>query len=94
MVANDGGKYSTSPLHGEGNISGLPPLYSHCVDDLRRMKVICIGAGFSGILAGIRFPQRVQNLDFVIYEKNADVGGTWFENKSELGLSHFSNAKR
>jgi hypothetical protein len=59
----------------------LPPLYDHCIDDLRRVKVICIGAGFSGVLAGIRFPQRIPNLDFTIYEKNPDVGGTWWENR-------------
>lgn len=63
------------------NLGDLPPLYSHCIDELRPVKVICIGAGFSGILAGIRFPQRIQNLDFTIYEKNEEVGGTWFENK-------------
>jgi len=62
-------------------ITDLPPLYSHCIDDHRRIKVICIGAGFSGILAGIRFPQRIANLDLTIYEKNPEVGGTWYENK-------------
>lgn len=62
-------------------ITDLPPLYNHCIDDDRRMKVICIGAGFSGVLAAIRFPQRIPNLDLVVYEKNDDVGGTWLENK-------------
>ncbi|KAI9730358.1 MAG: hypothetical protein M1834_005868 [Cirrosporium novae-zelandiae] len=51
------------------------------IDSCRPIKVICIGAGISGILAGIRFPQRIKNLDFTIYEKNIDVGGTWFENR-------------
>ena len=61
--------------------AGLPPLYGHCIDDYRPMKVICIGAGISGICAAIRFNQRIQNLDFTIYEKNPDIGGTWFENR-------------
>lgn len=51
------------------------------VDDLRPIKVICIGAGVSGILAGIRLPQKIKNLDLTIFEKNEDVGGTWYENK-------------
>ena len=51
------------------------------VDAVRPLKVICLGAGVSGILAAIRFPERVKNLDLVIYEKNEEIGGTWFENK-------------
>jgi len=41
-------------------------------------SAIVIGAGMSGILAGIRLKQA--GVPFVIVEKNADVGGTWFEN--------------
>ncbi|KAF5345136.1 hypothetical protein D9758_009675 [Tetrapyrgos nigripes] len=52
-----------------------------CSDEPRRMKVVIIGAGFSGITAGIRFRQRVPNLDLSIYEANAGVGGTWFANR-------------
>lgn len=44
-------------------------------DDFR---VAIIGAGFSGLLAGYRLAQA--GVPFVIYEKNSDVGGTWFEN--------------
>lgn len=50
------------------------------IDDTRPVRVICIGAGFSGVCAAIRLPQRIPNLDLVVYEKNSDVGGTWFEN--------------
>ena len=51
------------------------------VDSIRPLKVICIGAGVSGILAGIKFPTKVKELDLRIYDKNEEVGGTWFENK-------------
>ncbi|KAF2494389.1 cyclohexanone monooxygenase [Lophium mytilinum] len=64
-----------------GTFDGLPPLFEHCIDDYRPMKVICIGAGISGILTAIRFPQKIQNLTLTVYDKNADVGGTWFENR-------------
>jgi 4-hydroxyacetophenone monooxygenase len=43
-----------------------------------KMKVIVIGAGMSGLLAGIRLQQA--GIDFTILEKNADAGGTWLEN--------------
>lgn len=50
-------------------------------DDLapdRPFTIAVIGAGMSGILAGIRLRQA--GVPFVIFEKNQDVGGTWFEN--------------
>ncbi|RVX74091.1 hypothetical protein B0A52_01923 [Exophiala mesophila] len=56
-------------------------LKRRAVDNLRRMKVICVGAGMSGIITGILFPRAVENLDLVIYEKNEDLGGTWYESR-------------
>ncbi|KAI5115440.1 hypothetical protein M0805_005525 [Coniferiporia weirii] len=56
-------------------------LSNACIDDERPMKVVVIGTGFSGIIAGIRFPQRIKNLDLTIYDKNAGIGGTWYSNK-------------
>lgn len=56
-------------------------LEDRCIDDLRPMRVVVIGAGISGILASIRLPQRIPHLSLQIYEKNADIGGTWFENR-------------
>ncbi len=44
----------------------------------KAMKVVVVGAGMSGLLAGIRLKQA--GVDFTIVEKNADVGGTWLEN--------------
>jgi len=44
----------------------------------RKLKVLVVGAGMSGILAGIRLAQA--GVPFEIVEKNADVGGTWLEN--------------
>ena len=51
------------------------------IDDVRPLKVICVGAGISGILAAIKLQQKVQKLDLVIYDKNEELGGTWFENQ-------------
>lgn len=50
------------------------------IENVRPMKVRVIGAGYSGIYMGVRLPQRIQNLDFAIYEKNDGIGGTWWEN--------------
>ena len=42
------------------------------------LPVVVIGAGESGVLAGIRLAQA--GIPFTIVEKNAGVGGTWYEN--------------
>jgi 4-hydroxyacetophenone monooxygenase len=41
--------------------------------------VIVVGCGLAGILAGIRLRQA--GLPFIIVEKNAGPGGTWWENR-------------
>lgn len=38
---------------------------------------ITVGAGFSGIATAYKIIRSLQNVDFVIYEKNEDFGGTW-----------------
>ncbi|KAB8201337.1 putative flavin-binding monooxygenase [Aspergillus parasiticus] len=48
----------------------------------RKLRVVCIGAGLSGLTVAYRFKHE-KPLDFVdltIYEKNPEVGGTWFDN--------------
>ncbi|KAH7108808.1 hypothetical protein EDB81DRAFT_430747 [Dactylonectria macrodidyma] len=51
------------------------------VENFRPISVIVIGAGFSGIYCGVRIPERLRNVKLTIYEKNAGVGGTWYENR-------------
>ena len=41
-------------------------------------EVVIIGAGMSGLYAGIQLQEA--GIPFVILEKNAAVGGTWYEN--------------
>ncbi|KAK3699197.1 hypothetical protein LTR37_016558 [Vermiconidia calcicola] len=48
-------------------------LHDAPVENQRPLKVIVIGAGYSGIYLGIRLPERLKNVDLVIYEKNAGV---------------------
>ncbi|KAH8695551.1 hypothetical protein BGW36DRAFT_418250 [Talaromyces proteolyticus] len=49
----------------------------------RPVRIICLGAGYSGLMMGILFNERLkhQNTEFVIYERNDDLGGTWLENR-------------
>lgn len=52
-------------------------LHDSPVENQRPMKVIVIGAGYSGVYLGIRIPERMRNCELTIYEKNEGVGGTW-----------------
>ena len=45
---------------------------------LSGFKVLVIGAGFSGIAMGAKLKEA--GYDFVVIEKNDNVGGTWYEN--------------
>jgi cation diffusion facilitator CzcD-associated flavoprotein CzcO len=49
----------------------------------RPLRVVCMGTGYSGLMMAIVFTQKMQdsNAEFVIYERNADLGGTWLENR-------------
>lgn len=50
----------------------------------RRLRVVCVGAGFGGLLVAHQVKHNKQFegfIDFQIYEKNTNVGGTWFENR-------------
>jgi 4-hydroxyacetophenone monooxygenase len=45
----------------------------------RGFSVAIVGAGMSGLAAAHRLAQA--GVPYTIFEKNADVGGTWFENR-------------
>ncbi|KAJ9144525.1 flavin-binding monooxygenase-like protein [Pleurostoma richardsiae] len=47
----------------------------------RRMRVVTVGAGYSGILLAYRIQKELENVEHVIYEKNGEVGGAWLENR-------------
>jgi len=47
----------------------------------RKLRLIHIGAGASGITFSKFVEERLRNVELQIYEKNADIGGTWLENR-------------
>ena len=54
----------------------LAPIHSE-----RHVKIICIGAGASGLLLAYKLQKHFNNYSLTIYEKNSEVSGTWFENR-------------
>ncbi|KAF5549821.1 sterigmatocystin biosynthesis monooxygenase stcW [Fusarium mexicanum] len=75
---NTSGKETSQPAVKE---VPKPWVSQRCTDQARPLKVIYIGAGISGICGAIEFRKQVPNLELVIYEKNPELGGTWYENR-------------
>ncbi|KAJ3542224.1 hypothetical protein NM208_g4218 [Fusarium decemcellulare] len=51
------------------------------IENQRPMRVIVIGAGFSGIYTTIRLSQRLRNVAIQVYEQNDETSGVWWMNK-------------
>ena len=69
--------YSTAP---QKNVpySSAPGSAEPAIALYASFRVLIIGAGMSGICAAVRLKQA--GIAFTIIEKNATVGGTWYEN--------------
>ncbi|KPI40796.1 putative sterigmatocystin biosynthesis monooxygenase stcW [Cyphellophora attinorum] len=52
------------------------PLYTK-----RHLRIVCVGAGATGLQIAYKAERILKNVDLQIYEKNHDVGGTWLENR-------------
>jgi 4-hydroxyacetophenone monooxygenase len=62
----------------ELDLDGVDPRRPRTLPDTGDFHVIVIGAGESGVLAGVRLKQA--GIGFTILEKNGGPGGTWWEN--------------
>ncbi|CAK7224672.1 hypothetical protein SCUCBS95973_005597 [Sporothrix curviconia] len=47
----------------------------------RHMRIICVGAGASGLLFAYKMQKHFNNFSLTVYEKNPAVAGTWYENR-------------
>ena len=72
------------PLAGRKTVAAKPmghPRVAKPIHSERPMKIICIGAGASGLLFAYKLQRSFETFDLTIYEKNRDISGTWFENR-------------
>ncbi|KAF4463141.1 cyclohexanone monooxygenase [Fusarium albosuccineum] len=60
---------------GDYSISELP-IYTK-----RPIRVVCVGAGATGLQLAYKAERLLENVTLQIYEKNNDIGGTWLENR-------------
>jgi len=69
---------SSSPHDNTNNVR--IPLNDQYAFTPRKLRVITIGAGFSGLLMAQKFqhryPEMQEYMEHTIYERNSDIGGT------------------
>ena len=58
----------------------------------RKIKVLSIGAGVTGIMNAYHIQKSMANVEHVMYEKNEDIGGTWLENRYP-GREHLNRSR-
>ncbi|KAH9479348.1 FAD-binding monooxygenase moxY [Psilocybe cubensis] len=75
-MANDSIPLSSTPTPLSAHHRHDKPIHYE-----RPVKVICIGAGASGLLLAYKLQRSFENFDLVLYEKNDGVSGTWYENR-------------
>jgi len=72
------------PLHPNLNYQNVQTKYviqEQPIGTLRRIRIVTIGAGVSGINMIRTLKLNTSNFEHVVYEKNPEVGGTWYENR-------------
>ncbi|KAG8165099.1 hypothetical protein KVR01_005374 [Diaporthe batatas] len=70
--------------HAHTNGNGVHPVYAVVDQPLgtsKPIRIVCIGAGVSGINLLRTLRLNLTDYEAQIYEKNENVGGTWFENR-------------
>ncbi|KAL4984189.1 hypothetical protein BDW68DRAFT_167552 [Aspergillus falconensis] len=83
MVSTDNtqasARNSTTDIHTENDYAIDTTVFAFTP---RRLRVVCVGAGFSGLIMAykVKHERRLEYVDFTVYEKNPEVGGTWYEN--------------
>ena len=71
---------NTKPLTSTSDYSSADvPEYPQCTP--QPLRIIYVGAGAGGILFAHKAERMLENYSLVCYEKNAEIGGTWYENR-------------
>lgn len=63
-----------------GEKKGIQNSPQNAIHREREMRIICVGAGPSGLCFAYKLQRSFRNFSLTLYEKNAEVSGTWFEN--------------
>lgn len=75
---------SKSALNPLRHAKNWVPLLQEPAYKPRRIRIVCVGAGYSGLMIAyeVKYNKALEGfIDLTIYDKNEDVGGTWLENR-------------
>ncbi|KAI4597981.1 hypothetical protein KJ359_003789 [Pestalotiopsis sp. 9143b] len=75
-----------APVSQSGDANPSYTIHEHPLGTARKVRIVIVGAGASGLNAIKTFRERLTNFESVVYEKNPSVGGTCW-------ASFFSPAK-
>ncbi|KAF2971586.1 hypothetical protein GQX73_g1922 [Xylaria multiplex] len=59
----------------------MDPVREEAIYHARHVKIICVGAGASGLCLAYKLKRSFRSYALTIYDKNPSVGGTWYENR-------------
>ena len=81
----NGNHVTAAPKHEINGLSDYAiPMYDQLAFTPRKLRVITVGAGFSGLMMAHkfqhRFPEMEDIIEHQIFEARSDVGGTWLVN--------------
>lgn len=75
---------AVSPLSNpsNGTADGAPyTVLEQPLGTTRHLRIITIGAGISGLNMIRALRKTMTDYEHVVYEKNDEIGGTWYENR-------------
>ncbi|CAD6587284.1 MAG: hypothetical protein ASARMPRED_003053 [Alectoria sarmentosa] len=58
----------------------MDPKPEEAIHHERQIRIICVGAGASGLCLAYKLQRSFRRFKLTIYEKNEEVSGTWYEN--------------
>ncbi|KAH0831531.1 hypothetical protein AYO21_11331 [Fonsecaea monophora] len=74
-----------SPTTASGSSAPQPPSVEDILEQplgtCDHVRIIIIGAGASGLNMIRSMRKHLENFELTVYEKNPEVGGTWYENR-------------
>jgi cation diffusion facilitator CzcD-associated flavoprotein CzcO len=78
-----GGSVPTEPDEGSSasSTTGTYAVHEQPLGSTRHLRIVCIGAGASGLNMIRALRVHLKDYELVVYEKNAKIGGTWHENR-------------
>lgn len=73
---------STGVIHEPEGGDRLPSgLLNQWHSQPRKLRIVHVGAGATGLCAAFKMERQLTDYELVLYEKNDEIGGTWYENR-------------